>query len=924
MQSTALAQVTVQIQQPPPFQFKLENMWKVTLINHTTETYTVYLHASATELSQGEIVEGTTAVFSLPPGVKVVNTRELVPMDIKVINDKYADIIKNLNAVPSGEYEICVAVIDAATGATLGYQCLQTQSQNISKIELLAPEDNSLIEGGKVLTEIQSSQEDMQENIQIVNGSYIVFSWLPPPPIIPAQQVTYSIKITEILGLQSSYDALQSNPAFYKQDDLYTTIFQFPSVAREFSPGKRYAWQVSAYINKVLVSNSEVRDFSFGKYEAALTQKVPKNKSGSKVGLLQSEWLPTGLSEGYNKYFYPNNTDENSQSDIVFSGSAKLETQTAHRQGYKSEIPERFTNLELYPVLSIFGIPFSSNVLLSTQQEAAKQSLNSFGLNFDFEKLKGDLQQRLSDKASERINSELAEMKKDLENKTALKDKIQQLDALGNLNTSEIDSLKNQLALLEEATGSIDEMNSQIENLQNPENFKQNLERFNLISGSEKFLMTLKTFGIGTTYPSYTPHTLNGVPVSGLNIEVTPAFLYLAFSGTLNQRGVNNSAYRRNLFAGRIGAGAKEESHIHITGLYVKDDEFSINTDTTNLTLTPKANYLFGLEGKLRFFNNQLIIEGETVGSVLTRDVREADLESDAIPPFVRKLVQPKISSSFDFMYAAKTSYNLDETGTKVSFGIKMIGPGFTSLGVPNLNTDFFGYEGKIDQKLFKRKISLVTSFKSNRDNLIDWKAYTTTTTSFNVNLGLRFPNLPVLNLTYSPFFQKNNNLDTLQKIDSRTAMYSVMSSYSYKVLEFQSSTNIVFSLQETKTLARITDFRTTSFMFTQTASFDLPVTFAASLGIIQLKPYGAYSRINTFDFSASFPVFEIIQGVIGFRNAIEKDKNKKFGLYFGSSVTLLDNYVFDFRAESSTYSEWDFLTEYSDIILRATLQATW
>lgn len=913
------AQVIIQFQQPPQYQFKMEHMWKVTLINPTSSTYQIYLYGTATESNSGLIAEATTAIFILKPGIHIVSAGDFMPISVRTANEKYDKVVQNIGGVPSGEYEICVSIINADDAYVMATQCVQHEVMNLTQIELIGPDDNSFIESGRVLTQLQSSLEGMHENIQIVNGSYLVFSWLPPAPIGSFQQVTYSIRITEILGMQSSYDALQSNPAFYEQDDLYTTIFQYPSIARELSPGKRYAWQINAYINQVLISKSEVREFAFGKYEAAITQKEPQKKSGSKTGFIQSGLLPAGLSVSYSENFYRINNVGNSQSDIVFSGSTKLETQSARRQGYKAEVPVRFTNIELYPVLSIYGIPFSSNILLSTQQESAKQSINSFGLNFDFVEFKSKLKQRLSDKAGELINSELADKKKDLENKVTLKAKLEM-----TTNQEEIDSLKKVLALLEEATGSAEEIKSEIEKLENPENLKQNLERFNLISGSEKILMGIQAFGIGTTYPNYTPHTLSGVPVSGVNIEVTPAFLYLAFSGVLNQRAVTNSAYRRNLIAGRIGAGTKEESHLHITGLYINDDEFSIVTDSANLTLTPKANYIFGLEGKLRLFGNKLIFEGETVGSVLTRDVRAADLEHDAIPRFVRKLVQPKISSSVDFMYAAKTSYNLEETSTKISLGMKMIGPGFTSLGVPNLRTDYLGYKGKIDQKLFNRRISILTSFKTQRDNLIDWKSYTTTTTVFNLNFAMRFPRLPALSLIYAPYFQRNNTSDQTKKIDNRTSMYSVITSYSYRILEFQSSTNFAFSLQKTKSFAGMSDFSTDNYMITQIASFDLPVTFALSLGIIHLKPAGAYSRISTFEFSTSFPIFEILQSTIGFRNAIEKDKNKKFSLYFGTSVTLLENYIIDFRAESYNYSEWDFLTDYSDIILRATLQAAW
>ena len=223
---------------------------------------------------------------------------------------------------------------------------------------------------------------------------------------------------------------------------------------------------------------------------------------------------------------------------------------------------------------------------------------------------------------------------------------------------------------------------------------------------------------------------------------------------------------------------------------------------------------------------------------------------------------------------------------------------------------------------LLNKKISLVTSFKTNRDNLIDWKSYTTTTTSLNVNLGLRFQNLPVLNLVYSPYFQKNSTDDLTKKIDNGTSMYSIMTSYSYQLMEFQSSTNFVFSLQESKTFAGISDFSTDNYMLTQTASFDLPVTFAGSFGIIHLKPAGFFMRITTFDLSASFPVFEIFQSTLGFRTAVEKDNNKKYGFYLGTSVTLLESFILDLRAEQSTYTEWNFPTQYSDSVVRISIQA--
>ncbi|MBL0176532.1 MAG: hypothetical protein IPP94_14915 [Ignavibacteria bacterium] len=69
------AQVTITLQQPPPYQFKLEHMWKVTLMNPTRTTFNVYTVGRATERRDGRIVEATTAISPFPPGLYAYNMR---------------------------------------------------------------------------------------------------------------------------------------------------------------------------------------------------------------------------------------------------------------------------------------------------------------------------------------------------------------------------------------------------------------------------------------------------------------------------------------------------------------------------------------------------------------------------------------------------------------------------------------------------------------------------------------------------------------------------------------------------------------------------------------------------------------------------------------------------------------------------------
>ncbi|MBI4535044.1 MAG: hypothetical protein HY708_02110, partial [Ignavibacteriae bacterium] len=142
-QAGAFAQLTVILQQPPPFQFKVEHLWKVTLVNPTRTTFTVSLHGRATELSEGLIVDATTTRFVLPPGTKIINPWELVPINIREANPKYRDVVQNIGGVPTGDYEICVSVINAPDGQELGFACVQTSAENLTRMELLEPAEGA-------------------------------------------------------------------------------------------------------------------------------------------------------------------------------------------------------------------------------------------------------------------------------------------------------------------------------------------------------------------------------------------------------------------------------------------------------------------------------------------------------------------------------------------------------------------------------------------------------------------------------------------------------------------------------------------------------------------------------------------------------------------------------------------------------------
>jgi hypothetical protein len=685
---------------------------------------------------------------------------------------------------------------------------------------------------------------------------------LPPSPIPPGVKATYAIRITEIFGNQSPYDAVLSNPAFFKNQNINSNVFLYPVSGRKFQNNKRYAWKVSAYLNNVLISESETWEFTYtddSQHNRVNDDTSSAHERGSGANsFFQQRMLLASTDDSQLPHMIYDNEKENEIKPIVFSGNAKLSFDAGYKNLPFSELPKNILTAELDPSVTIYGLPFTANILLSTQKGTDQKSINSVAFNFDVHSYKEQLKSRLGDEIKERA------------------------------------------------------------------------------TGWEKLMMSVNALGIGTNYPSYSEYTLNGVPVTGINVEVNPGIFYAAFTASKNQSSVENSAYQRNLYAGRLGIGKKDGTHLFFTGVYVRDDENSITVSSNNsalgpsvpsnnLTLTPKANYVSGAETNLALFDEHILIEGEGNVSVLTRDTRDANLESDAIPNFIKRMVTPKISTSFDYSYAGKISFNNSKSATRISFGIKMIGPGYTSLGVPSLRNDQLAYDAKVEQKFFERHLSLGAFFKNSHDNLIEWKSSTTTTTAFGINLGLNFPKLPFLQVSYSPYLQKNDDTVLVQKVENKTTMFSAVTGYNLLIEEFNLSTTVAFISNEAKSLNGLSNYRTNSISITEAVSFNKPVSFAGTWGLIKTASPLLNSDINNIDFSVNVILSEYLSSTLGLNYTAERAINKKTGFYLDTAISPWNNITLNARLEESTYKDLvDNSFNYNELLLKVVLNVSW
>lgn len=218
-------EVFIRLNLPPIDQFTMNDLFNVQVINHSGKDLQIFLKGTVAEETKGMLFDGRSAVFTLRAGFNGLPAfSQLEPVKINYSDKRTESYVLRTGTVPPGEYTICIKVIDATTQEELGEDCIQT--------ELIAPMPPELI---------------FPENESKVEAIYPLFTWSPPVPVSIKVMIIFMRRIVEILPHQTVAQALASNPAWYQNNQVSGTSFQYPANARSFEKGKSYAWQVTAY-----------------------------------------------------------------------------------------------------------------------------------------------------------------------------------------------------------------------------------------------------------------------------------------------------------------------------------------------------------------------------------------------------------------------------------------------------------------------------------------------------------------------------------------------------------------------------------------------------------------------------------------------------------------------------------------------------
>ena len=236
------------------FTLSTTDQWSISIVNASALNYACYLKVDISAQGEGNVASGTSKGFKLSAfNTKLINSTSEELFDSSTVNYSsfYRDAVILTGQLPSRNYTVCVDLLDIKTNQLINRTCSSFQLQKYQPPVNIYP-----FEGDTVA---QNS---------------IIFQWLPPQPVDKAMR--YTIKISEVLSIQSKVSTFFSNNYFFTQDNITSTAFQYPVNARKLTPGRTYSWIIEAKIGTLLLK-SEPSQF-----------RVQQDKGSNDINVIQA------------------------------------------------------------------------------------------------------------------------------------------------------------------------------------------------------------------------------------------------------------------------------------------------------------------------------------------------------------------------------------------------------------------------------------------------------------------------------------------------------------------------------------------------------------------------------------------------------------------------------------------------------------
>lgn len=243
--SGLLAQYSIQLQKPNIIGLKTTDLWNCIVQNNSNFALEVYLQGTITEKRKGKVYEVKSGNFQLKPPITIYNSANYADLkgESVISSDKlFVDHIIRTNTLPNGEYTFCAFIFNSKSNAKLAEDCIQFSINEVTPPFLISP-----------------------MNKDIVCEELPAFIWGRQRGSLIGSDLTYQIKIVEVLSGQNPVAAMKSNPCYYCESNLKEPLHQFSFKGLPLQHEKRYAWSISVVDIKREIARSDIWEFTWKK-----------------------------------------------------------------------------------------------------------------------------------------------------------------------------------------------------------------------------------------------------------------------------------------------------------------------------------------------------------------------------------------------------------------------------------------------------------------------------------------------------------------------------------------------------------------------------------------------------------------------------------------------------------------------------------
>jgi hypothetical protein len=204
--------------------------------NLTSQVRAGQMHITVREnISKTRVLTMISPEISISPGSSTFPVNAYAASSFNFSNTPLGAIASQTRNFPPGEYTFCFRFVPADKGDDYE-NCFDASIQPLVPISLINPADQDKI---------------CQKRPPL--------SWQPPVPFPP--NMRFRLLLTDKKGGAAVENLLMNTPLILL-DNIPSTMISYPSSAPDLKEGHTYCWQVIAYQNGVIISRSEIWEFT--------------------------------------------------------------------------------------------------------------------------------------------------------------------------------------------------------------------------------------------------------------------------------------------------------------------------------------------------------------------------------------------------------------------------------------------------------------------------------------------------------------------------------------------------------------------------------------------------------------------------------------------------------------------------------------